>query len=45
MEYFSIAGAWKKVENFAVTDPETLMVAAVVGAVILILLIWWAMKK
>ena len=45
MEYLGIAGAWKKAENFSVTDPDTLMVAAVVGAVILIFLIRWLIKK
>jgi len=45
MEYRGIAGAWKKVENFAVTDPDSLMVAAAVGAVILIFLIRWLIKK
>ena len=45
MEYLGIAGAWKKAENFAVTDPDTLMVAAAVGAVVLIFLIRWLFKK
>ncbi len=45
MEYLGIGGAWKKAENFAVTDPDTLMVAAVVGAVILIFLLRWLIKK
>jgi hypothetical protein len=45
MEYLGIAGAWKKAEDFAVTDPNSLMVAAVVGAVILIFLIRWLIKK
>ncbi len=45
MEFLGIAGAWQKAKNFAVTDPDTLMVAAVVGAVILIFLIRWLIKK
>ena len=45
MEYLGIAGAWKKAEIFAITDPDTLMVAAAVGAVILIFLIRWLIKK
>ena len=45
MEYLGIAAGWKKVEDFAVTDPDTLMVAAVVGAVILIFVIRWLIKK
>ncbi len=45
MEYLGIAGAWKKAENFGATDPDALMVAAVVGAVILIFVIRWLVKK
>jgi uncharacterized membrane protein YeaQ/YmgE (transglycosylase-associated protein family) len=45
MEYMNIAGMWKKAEHFAATDPDTLMVTAVVGAVILIFLIRWLIKK
>ena len=46
MEYLGIAAGWKKAENFAVTtDPDTLMVAAVVGAVLLIFFVRWLFKK
>ncbi len=45
MEFLGIAGAWQKAKNFAATDTDTLMVAAVVGAVILIFLIRWLIKK
>ena len=45
MEYLGIAGAWKKAEKFAFSDPDTLMVAAIVGAVILIFVIRWLIKK
>lgn len=45
MEYLGIAGIWKKAENYAFSDPDTLMVAGIVGAVLLIFLVRWLLKK
>lgn len=45
MEYLGIAGIWKKAGNFTFSDPDTLMIAGFVGAVMLIFLIRWLIKK
>ncbi len=45
MEYLGLAGAWKKLEGFAVSEPTTLVFVVLGVAAALILAVNWLLKK